>query len=278
MNRNDLIIVVVLPVAAALVGLVFGVALPRWKKRRLRSIPIVVAGFEESTLVPPRPARVTPAPRRAQADVEPGSPFPSQPAVGSGASQADSAPAATVTPLRPAAARGNLAVVSSVDAGAAPGDPAPLAQRPPVESARPRLEMITAETAAQAQVRPASLRPRPPMEGTLQFLPGRLEIVEGRDVGQEVRFVRQPGAPTTEITFGRMEGEPYRHVQLHEPTVSRLHAKLTLEDRQWRLTNLSGTNPVVVNSAPMEGVDASLVLSEGDRIEMGEVVFRFRSK
>ena len=116
------------------------------------------------------------------------------------------------------------------------------------------------------------------MEGTLQFLPGRLEIVEGREVGQEVRFVRQPGAPTTEITFGRMEGEPYRHVQLHEPTVSRLHAKLTLEDRQWRLTNLSGTNPVVVNSAPMEGVDASLVLSEGDRIEMGEVVFRFRSK
>lgn len=138
--------------------------------------------------------------------------------------------------------------------------------------------MVTAETNTVSPARPVPHRPRTAVEGTLQFLPGRLEIIEGRDVGQEVRFVRTPGTPTTEVTFGRLEGEPYRHVQLHEPTVSRLHAKITQEDRRWRLTNLSGTNPVVVNATPLEGEGASVVLSEGDRIEMGEVVFRFRAK
>jgi pSer/pThr/pTyr-binding forkhead associated (FHA) protein len=115
-------------------------------------------------------------------------------------------------------------------------------------------------------------------DGTLQFLPGRLEIIEGRDAGHEIRFVRQPGDEETTITFGRTDGPAYRHVQLHEPTVSRLHAKVTLEGKRWRLTNLSQTNPIVVNTAPLEGEGTSVVLSEGDRVEMGEVVLRFRAK
>jgi pSer/pThr/pTyr-binding forkhead associated (FHA) protein len=69
----------------------------------------------------------------------------------------------------------------------------------------------------------------------------------------------------------------YRHIQLHEPTVSRLHAKMTLEGRQWRITNLSATNPVVVNSNPLTGEGTSVLLADGDRIELGEVVLRFRS-
>jgi pSer/pThr/pTyr-binding forkhead associated (FHA) protein len=69
----------------------------------------------------------------------------------------------------------------------------------------------------------------------------------------------------------------YRHIQLHEPTVSRLHAKMTLEGRQWRITNLSATNPVVVNATPLSGEGTSVLLADGDRIELGEVVLRFRS-
>jgi predicted component of type VI protein secretion system len=67
-------------------------------------------------------------------------------------------------------------------------------------------------------------------------------------------------------------------VQLHEPTVSRLHAKMSIEGKRWRLTNMSKTNPVIVNGAPLEGEGTSLVLSEGDRVEMGEVVFVYRGK
>jgi pSer/pThr/pTyr-binding forkhead associated (FHA) protein len=131
---------------------------------------------------------------------------------------------------------------------------------------------------SRADARSAGLKVHRPMDGTLQFLPGRLEVVEGRDVGQEIRFVRLPGTQETEVTLGRADGPAYRHVQLHEPTVSRMHAKMTLEGKRWRLTNLSRTNPVVVNGAPLEPDGASVVLSDGDRVEMGEVACRFRAK
>jgi len=124
----------------------------------------------------------------------------------------------------------------------------------------------------------ATLRLERPHDGTLQFLPGRLEVVEGREVGQEIKFVRTAGPDGTTITFGRSEGAHYRHVQLHEPTVSRLHAKLTLDGKSWLLVNMSATNPVVVNGLALEGEGSSVVLREGDRIEMGEVVLRFRAK
>jgi hypothetical protein len=141
-----------------------------------------------------------------------------------------------------------------------------------------RLSTSLADTAPPRPEGRASRKSSRAVEGTLQFLPGRLEVIEGRDMGQEIRFVRQPGDDGTTVTFGRSEGPQYRHVQLHEPTVSRLHAKMNLEGKRWRLTNLSKTNPVIVNSAPLEGEGTSLVLSEGDRVEMGEVVFVFRGK
>ena len=133
-------------------------------------------------------------------------------------------------------------------------------------------------------------------DGTLQFLPGRLEIAAGRDAGHEIRFVRTAGPDGTIITFGRAEGAPYRHVQLREPTVSRSHARMALESvngtplslspsnvgaSRWRLDNLSTTNPVIVNGKPLDpegGPRASVILSEGDRIEMGEVAFVFRAR
>ena len=139
----------------------------------------------------------------------------------------------------------------------------------------------------------ASIRFWRPADGTLQFLPGRLEIAAGRDAGQEIRFVRTGGPDGTCITFGRADGPPYRHVQLREPTVSRSHARMVLEhagngsrdgsaaQARWRLENLSSTNPVVINGRSLDangGATASVMLSEGDRIEMGEVAFVFRER
>jgi FHA domain-containing protein len=142
----------------------------------------------------------------------------------------------------------------------------------------------------------ASIRYWRVADGTLQFLPGRLEIAAGRDAGHEIRFVRTAGPDGTCITFGRAEGAPYRHVQLREPTVSRAHARMALESAnggplsitpsnagpsRWRLENLSATNPVIVNGKALDpegGPRASVILSEGDRIEMGEVAFVFRAR
>jgi hypothetical protein len=134
----------------------------------------------------------------------------------------------------------------------------------------------------------ASVRYWRAADGTLQFLPGRLELAAGRDAGQEIRFVRTAGPDGTTVTFGRAEGAPYRHVQLREPTVSRSHARMSLESTpgsahpaHWRLENLSATNPVVVNGRALAadaGAKSSVILSDGDRIEMGEVAFLFRAR
>ncbi len=121
-----------------------------------------------------------------------------------------------------------------------------------------------------------SLRFHRPSDGTLQFLPGYLEIVGGPDAGHEVRFVQPGPGESPDITFGRKEGPPYRHVQLLEPTVSRTHAKLTPEGERWRLTNLSRTNPVVVTGIALDGVDRMHLLQDQDLVEMGALVFRFR--
>ena len=116
-----------------------------------------------------------------------------------------------------------------------------------------------------------------PSDGTLQFLPGRLEIVEGRDDGHEIRFVRTWGPDGNQVTFGRSEGPSYKHVQLHQATVSRLHARLAFLEGRWFLENLSQTNPVVLNGRPVV-VEGGTPLDDGDRIEMGEVAFVFRER
>lgn len=160
-----------------------------------------------------------------------------------------------------------------------PQSPAPRAVQPSANvlhaqaqqpvSPRPNLQQAWADGQA--------VRFNVPVDGTLQFLPGRLEILSGQEPGREVRFVRLPDSPEPEITFGRNEGAMYRHVQLRDATVSRLHARMGLRAGAWTLTNLSTTNPVMLNGAVLADGEAH-VLADGDRVEMGEVVFRFRSR
>ena len=117
-----------------------------------------------------------------------------------------------------------------------------------------------------------------PDDGTLQFLPGRLQVIVGPETGREIRFVRSPNTPTTDVTFGRSEGPPHRHIQLLVPTVSRRHALMSLIDEHWSLQNLSATNPVTHNGRRLAPDEVVPLLVDGDRIEMGEVVFVFHSR
>ena len=123
-----------------------------------------------------------------------------------------------------------------------------------------------------------SLRFHRTADGTFQLLPGSLEVVGGPDAGHEVRFVRPGPGESPDITFGRREGPPYRHVQLLEPTVSRSHARLSPERDRWRIVNLSRTNPVVINGLALDGVNSSHLLADNDLIEMGALVFRFHAR
>lgn len=153
--------------------------------------------------------------------------------------------------------------------------PAPVVTKP--ASARADAPVVSATGVPGTMVEGHLLRFSVPAEGTLQFLPGRLEIASGIDTGREIRFVRVPGPNGLEVTFGRSEGELYKHIQLRDQTVSRSHARLRLEEGRWHLFNYSQTNPVVHNGQLL-GNDAEQPLDDGDRIEMGEVLFTFRSR
>lgn len=235
-------------------AVIFGVVLPRLRRARQRETGITLASFSDSSIIaPPRPTR-PPTPESVVATPPPPPVVRPEPQESSFA------------PPRREAATGTM--------GSAWAPPAPAAEPAP----RLRLETTVERPAAPPEAKaPATRRTQRPMDGTLQFLPGRFEVIEGREIGQEIRFVRAAGE-ITEVTFGRQDGVPYKHVQLHEPTVSRLHAKMTLEDRDWRLTNLSATNPASVNGKPLPPDNGSVVLRDGDRVELGEVVFRFRAK
>jgi hypothetical protein len=115
-------------------------------------------------------------------------------------------------------------------------------------------------------------------EGTLVFLPGRLEVVGGEDIGQEIHFARQVGDEDITVTFGRSEGPPLRHIQLLDPTVSRQHARLTYQGQRWHLWNMSTTNAVLLNGASLPDHGGGITLQDGDRLEMGAVVFVFHDR
>jgi hypothetical protein len=113
-------------------------------------------------------------------------------------------------------------------------------------------------------------------EAAQGFLPGRLEIQQGPNRGESIRFRRTNG-DDADITLGRGEGPPESHIQVNAETVSRLHARLRFDHGRWKISNLSRTNPLLVNGEPLTAGAMALWLSEGDTIEMGEMTFRFHS-
>lgn len=113
--------------------------------------------------------------------------------------------------------------------------------------------------------------------GTLRMLPGRFEVVEGHPTDREIRFVAEPGIFDQCFTMGRGDGTPGRHVRLHGQTVSRMHAALNFRGGMWSIENLSTTNPLRVNGHELDGEQQVAPLTDGDIVEMGEVVLRFRS-
>jgi len=182
------------------------------------------------------------------------------------------------TPGWPIAANAGLAETPKYVAPITPDRPNVLSTSPPFETnGNGKGNRVFADGVPGAMIEAHQFRFSTPVEGTLQFLPGRLEISSGLDTGREIRFVRVPGPNGTEVTFGRNAGPLYRHIQLRDQTVSREHARLVFSDGNWTLTNLSKTNPVAHNGRILQLAEVQ-PLGDGDRLEMGEVVFNFRSR
>ncbi|MEO7102202.1 MAG: FHA domain-containing protein [Gemmatimonadaceae bacterium] len=120
----------------------------------------------------------------------------------------------------------------------------------------------------------ATLTLRESSAETLQALPAHLEVLSGESAGRELHLVGTAGE-RTRILVGRQPGRAPRHITLRSPSVSRRHAQIEFVDGQWTITNLSATNPVLVNSRALVNGTGTQPLSDGDRIELGEVALRF---
>lgn len=169
-------------------------------------------------------------------------------------------PAPWARPASPDESARSAAAAPETQAG-----PALDADRP--APSQPRLQrQPTAEPADPADVAPTA-------DGTLELLPGRMEVVRGADM-KEIRFIRSQGGDTV-VTFGRSDGEPHVHIRLEALTVSRIHAAVHYRAGRWYVENRSRTNPALLNGAVLDG-DEPAVLADGDLVEMGEVLLRFR--
>ena len=116
---------------------------------------------------------------------------------------------------------------------------------------------------------------------TTAFLPGRLEVQAagstGPRPGEEIRFpARRQGDGI--VILGRDDGPSGATVKVPAESVSRRHARLQFENGRWKITNLSRTNPTVVNGEELMVTEGARWLYDGDVIEMGEMVFRFHDQ
>jgi hypothetical protein len=116
-----------------------------------------------------------------------------------------------------------------------------------------------------------------PGEEPVEILPGRLEVLSGETKHREIRFVRTRGEPA-ELILGREPCPSPQTVELQSDTVSRRHARFAYSNGRWAVTNLSLTNPVVVNDERIVDNSIERSLADGDRVELGEVVLRFWSR
>jgi hypothetical protein len=116
-----------------------------------------------------------------------------------------------------------------------------------------------------------------PPQGTLKMLPGRLLVLSGEQKVREIRFYKTKSEEENEITFGRAAGKPYCHIQLKEMTVSAKHAKLIYAGKKFTIINYSKTNPTRVNDIELEE-NGMRELKDGDKIQIGEIIFQFFSK
>lgn len=97
-----------------------------------------------------------------------------------------------------------------------------------------------------------------------------LRITRGPQQGQVFALLKE------EMYIGRSTPSSNWEVALQDPTVSRPHAFLVKEERQWKIYDLGSINGTAVNSQPVTGGKAK-ALSDGDRIVFGGTMTVFHT-
>jgi hypothetical protein len=144
----------------------------------------------------------------------------------------------------------------------------------PARSARAQApETARSKRAAELEALRAGAR-----RNSARLVVAHLEILEadraGDVHGAVIPLVRPSRGDV--VTVGRGEFPGAHHVTLWSPTVSRLHARLRTHGNAWVIANLSATNPTLLNGKPLPRIGEECVLADGDRLQLGSIVFRFR--
>ncbi len=106
------------------------------------------------------------------------------------------------------------------------------------------------------------------------MLPGRLQPLDGRVLQQEIRFIRLL-SKTQRFTLGWNIGEPPAHITLNHSSVRPMHARMTFRDGGWWIECLAFHDPLLINESALTLSDPPRALTDGDRIRIGLVGFRF---
>jgi len=113
---------------------------------------------------------------------------------------------------------------------------------------------------------------------TMKFVPGKLEIIKGADIGKTFKIAGIPQSDGSSIvTIGReasTEANMFSHIQLKEHTISRKQAEIIERNGSVKIKNLSTTNYTKIDGkelAPNEIQE----LKPNSIITLGEVEIKY---
>ena len=116
--------------------------------------------------------------------------------------------------------------------------------------------------------RPASIVP----DTTYKSLPGKLVIQKNKKILQVIDLYQTKAQAC--FTIGRAAGPPVEHIRIEDDTVSMQQAKIEYTDNKFILTNLSRTNPSIVDGVQL-AKNQSVELPHDSTIVMGEIIAKF---
>lgn len=90
-----------------------------------------------------------------------------------------------------------------------------------------------------------------------------LEVLEGNDIGMKYDLTGMT------ITLGRREDN---QIVVNDPNVSRYHARIYFDTKEWRIEDLKSTNGLFLNGKKTKKAP----LNTGDEIRLGSTLMKFR--
>lgn len=98
---------------------------------------------------------------------------------------------------------------------------------------------------------------------------GKIIITTGPQEGNMIPLL------LNQLTVGRATSKANWEIALQDPSVSRPHARLDLENGHWHIRDLGSVNGTMVNGKPIDG--EGLRLTDGDIVAFGATLALFRA-